>query len=614
MNSFHFRNFIFLLFALTFNLPSFGQTSFDRDYVLGNLDLSQVPNGLLLEKSIPFAPLDSFNGEYSLDTNFVSPLRFKLIYATLAGAAINTSYSLPHPSTFPEPSNSDTVELKLILEKYNNIKPWAIDSNLLDTLNNQIFDVPNRQFSPYESKIAFAGIPNVNRPINASSIHFKLKKTEDIITNMLWDIQKIEVDFDNGDGFIGFNTGRLEEVSYSNSGCYTITFKVTLTNNDILYSYSKICVEVPNTNRNFDPDNITLLEGIPNTSFGDEISLISFCNDGLIRKPLIIVEGFSTPSHINLNLPGEDGSGFDIAAEDFIDGLNSGFRFLTPTGRLGTIIEDAEYDLIYIDFKDGSRPLEENAEIVKSVIREVNTMKEATGSSEENVVIGISMGGVLGKMALREMELDGEDHETRKLITLDSPLRGANIPLGFQHMINMLANTTITIPAFPVVVTIPLSEYVPQLDDALFLLNNGSAEQMLIYHYAHDKDDPNNPYRTFYKYFKSLGKFESGCEHIAIASGNELGNSQGFLPQDRLLDIDGSLNDVINQFGGGDLPLFADFFEFIGWLLGTGFSVDLEVRALPNQTVGNIYQASGIAFILGIPVTVLDHNISVLGT
>ena len=170
MNSFHFRNFIFLLFALTFNLPSFGQTSFDRDYVLGNLDLSQVPNGLLLEKSIPFAPLDSFNGEYSLDTNFVSPLRFKLIYATLAGAAINTSYSLPHPSTFPDPSNSDTVELKLILEKYNNIKPWAIDSNLLDTLNNQIFDVPNRQFSPYESKIAFAGIPNVNRPINASSI------------------------------------------------------------------------------------------------------------------------------------------------------------------------------------------------------------------------------------------------------------------------------------------------------------------------------------------------------------------------------------------------------------------------------------------------------------
>lgn len=46
------------------------------------------------------------------------------------------------------------------------------------------------------------------------------------------------------------------------------------------------------------------------------------------------------------------------------------------------------------------------------------------------------MGGLVARVALRQMENDGQAHHTSHYISFDSPHNGANVPLGLQHFGN----------------------------------------------------------------------------------------------------------------------------------------------------------------------------------
>ena len=51
------------------------------------------------------------------------------------------------------------------------------------------------------------------------------------------------------------------------------------------------------------------------------------------------------------------------------------------------------------------------------------------------MLIGPSMGGVVGRYTLRQMELQGSDHCIRLFVALDSPFRGAHLPVALQEAI-----------------------------------------------------------------------------------------------------------------------------------------------------------------------------------
>ena len=55
--------------------------------------------------------------------------------------------------------------------------------------------------------------------------------------------------------------------------------------------------------------------------------------------------------------------------------------------------------------------------LLKDVIRRVNTLKAQAGSSARNVIIGQSMGGLITRWALKEMENAGEQHQTNLFIS-----------------------------------------------------------------------------------------------------------------------------------------------------------------------------------------------------
>src|SRR5690606_17149711 len=84
----------------------------------------------------------------------------------------------------------------------------------------------------------------------------------------------------------------------------------------------------------------------------------------------------------------------------------------------------------------GSDFIQRNAMVLVELLNEINAQK--TGD-QQNVVIDPSMGGLISRYALRYMEMNSLEHDTRLYVSFDSPHKGANIPIGFQHLFNYMA-------------------------------------------------------------------------------------------------------------------------------------------------------------------------------
>jgi len=154
---------------------------------------------------------------------------------------------------------------------------------------------------------------------------------------------------------------------------------------------------------------------------------------------------------------------------------------LANGSKLGDYLYDSSYDIIYVDNNDGTDDIKRNAALLADVIKWVNTQKQTNGSSEPNVVMGISMGGLVARIALCQLEKQGYNHQTRLFISMDSPYNGANIPVGIQAAV-LHANTLhfwIGIPGHKV--EIKLADYVEDISKGVKLLNSMAASQMLFY-------------------------------------------------------------------------------------------------------------------------------------
>ncbi|UZJ63274.1 hypothetical protein OKW96_12175 [Sphingobacterium sp. KU25419] len=105
-----------------------------------------------------------------------------------------------------------------------------------------------------------------------------------------------------------------------------------------------------------------------------------------------------------------------------------------PNNSAGATIA-AEYDLIYVDFVQSDEYIQANAHTLKEVINWVNQQKSYAGSTEPNVIMGQSMGGLITRYALKKMESQGIPHQTSVYVSHDAPHLGANIPLGILYTV-----------------------------------------------------------------------------------------------------------------------------------------------------------------------------------
>lgn len=403
----HFYLSIVLLFVAIFsfsqgieNNPEFKA---QIDYMFQHLEKTRVPHGLLKDYALELAKMEDYAGQLS-DTNQVYVQNYLDIMRTLFSAQINTSV-IDSVDILQKQIEDYTTNNEIILSgltyEYAYIRQDALTGGFITYQNEQVFDKYTNGVwqNPYLTKrvIAFSPIDTVYEGLNQT---FRLP-----VSFYKTNLSGNTIQFDAGDG-LGFRNMPPDnsiQVNYATTGYKTLTFKVSVNGTQLL-SHSKILIKdmpfmpmsinIHNTDTLFISSN-ELFEG--KRAYG--YMTIFYANpDKIIRKPLIVAEGFD-PGHI-LSPSSKHGEN-DV--RDFINSIEN------DANSLYQYFSNNDYDIIYIDWINGTDDIRRNAKLLKTAINMVNQRKAS--SSVKNVIIGQSMGGLVTRWALKEMENEGTDHQ-----------------------------------------------------------------------------------------------------------------------------------------------------------------------------------------------------------
>jgi hypothetical protein len=233
-------------------------------------------------------------------------------------------------------------------------------------------------------------------------------------------------------------------IHFNEDGQQTVNCRIQFNNGETTYQSftlkvaSLAGITARNTQNTYIPNAVNSVTAtIPYQGFGEtaayfgqgEYEIFPDTVDGILDKPVFLVDGFD---------PGDARS---IAIT--YAGLNYG-----TNQNLADYLRSLGFDIVIVNFPNYTRPnsttvidggvdfIQRNAFVLVQVINLINAQKVG---AEKNVIIGPSMGGLISRYALRYMEMNNLNHDTRLYISFDSPHKGANVPIGFQHLFNYMA-------------------------------------------------------------------------------------------------------------------------------------------------------------------------------
>jgi hypothetical protein len=184
------------------------------------------------------------------------------------------------------------------------------------------------------------------------------------------------------------------------------------------------------------------------------------------------------------------------------------------------------YTIVVVDWKNSMKSIEKNAEHVIELIENL----KCAGDDPMNqfVVMGSSMGGIIGKYALGWMEKNFNQlnckkqsmHNTRLYVSIDAPHQGAIIPLSFQHLIDEGAVSN-------------LFNYghIADFIAAKLFLNAKATKQLLAYHSSTSSNGVYKEHKNRKDFVSDLNNLLTNeklgyCKEVAITSGDLFGNGQ----------------------------------------------------------------------------------------
>ncbi|MEO6837645.1 MAG: T9SS type A sorting domain-containing protein [Ginsengibacter sp.] len=353
---------------------------------------------------------------------------------------------------------------------------------------------------------------------------------------------------------------------------------------------------------------------------GKGYATIQYANpDHILRKPLIVAEGFD-PGYIT---EPEEKFG-EISLKDFLKSVTQ-----SGSNNLMTLIgTTSQYDIIYVDWKNGTDYLQRNAYLLETIIQWVNANKQpVSGVMQPNVVLGQSMGGVIARYALKDMENTGINHQTRLYISDDAPHQGANVPEGYQHLARHARGLYIRAGVSTIIVElIQLIRGRESPLAALSIADQPASKQMLI-NYVNGYNTIDNSVHTAWETeLKNLG-YPQGYpgitfKKVAVSNGSECGQPQPFNAADNLLTYSGKANTrILGDFLGiAGLPIAGALagqpLLFLGIIPGRNdfnfdFYVNAQADGYSNQIYhGEITYTKKILWLVPVTVTLTNRNYS----
>ncbi len=532
----------------TLSIPADTTGDFPNDFstriksIFQNVNLTSVTTGILSDLGADFAGIDNFDGTAMLDSNYTSPYVWRGLYASLITSQATAQASFTDFPTLNTRINNylggtRPVPMLLLRYYYHALRADAVSSNLMYVNNGQLFDTPGRTQSPYVQKNMFAAAPAVNSYRTPDGYVSFLFPSDLIFNNTGKTITSLKMDAGDGSGMKVYTVGSAQSIHYTTGGEKTLQYQVTFSDNSVSIGHSSIYIDyraaLPSSPgggsimQEFHGDlPVTITASTP---YGVKKAFLNFAYsnqhaDNVIRKPLLVVEGFDPWRIVAPN----DSVQYNYSIESFLTQMTS--NVLDINNQQSFLYKQLDllgYDIIFVDFQDGTDYLEDNSALVQAAITWVNGHNQG---GTQLVVLGQSMGAVVARHALRQMELHSIAHNTRLFISMDGPHQGANFPLSLQAMIKHVSTANFSL-WWNTVQVFKLIDMYPGLNTAVQVLNAPASKELLTYRIGDGVTLPidNAAHDNFFSAYYSMG-MPVNCHSVAISGGSECGTGQPYGP------------------------------------------------------------------------------------
>lgn len=503
---FHLKNKIVIFILLTASTSFAGIAELDSIFM--HLDTNDLTTKYLYDKQARFIETADFKGDILTDSlsnaNILIQLSTQFSYSNLSGVSPFKSDQLF--DIFDKYQDSLFITSSLLYAEYDRIADTSSTSDCFYWSGGQLYDSVGRQNNPYIQSqcVSFAFLKD-SLFVNDSNFTINFKMNDELIQADPG-IDSLFIDFDNNMSYQYIVPNNNYSVTYSSVGEKNITARIV---KDSLSFFAKFKFETIFEPLTLSPLNETDppdLEAFEDPITGDDYTVWLSCSDnGTIKRPFIIVEGFDPTNERDY--------------EEYQE-------LLTENGnQLLDRLRSEGYDVILMNFSEGGDPLENNADNLEVLIDRLNndnSLGSLNIALETDIrVMGISMGGIISRIALKNMENDNNDHNVGWWLTVDSPHQGAYISWGIQNFLSKYMDK--------------IYELKPKKDikEGYNRLTSDAAQEMLICNFGKDninngiyKCDLNaNVYSDFYDYLFNLG-LPNELRKIAFSNGSLLGNRQ----------------------------------------------------------------------------------------
>ena len=600
------------------------------NYVFEKVNRGNVVTGILGNYGVQPIPLEYYDG-IPADSNFVDLRIFTMLYAGVYSAKFNNNISLITPDELSQRiegySSGGAIPVGIMHYRYNRFKEDAVELGLVNVINEQIVEITGK--NPYETLDLFAAGPK-EVIIEGGDISFIFPSTLRM-SNVNKSVQNLEIRFDDNLSFVNAGWNTVISHTYTSEGVKKVRFRINYTDGTSFTSQTNIFVHniPPPTSGGLRAAGPGDAAGIGGARYdivvaanslhsGGKVQVKLASNNitGKIKKALIVAEGFEVPPRKRL-------LNFGLAPRERHPNIELDSTFLNPKIWLGSInryspniynaIAD-DYDIVYVDNNNGIDDIRRNAALFMQVLDLVNSPTYKEGNYP-NVVMGISMGGLVARYALRKMEIQGRDHHTWKYISVDSPHKGANIPLGIQAMADHIASQELRVFFVTALKSTWLSG---DLEDAVKMLNSPAAKQMMVYRL----NSQNTDHQNFMQEYEQMG-LPVKCQNIAISNGrldgHKLFNEGDTLIQHQKTHSLEWWQEVLNNLIGSRLSLLTGFTNHSELLLNifpgkSQLRITLEMNAIsniPNATIyhGKVQFKKKILWLINSSTTVMESTV-----